>query len=145
MCVWEKIEIDKEGILKIINKEKKHGIKTIEYRKIYQFYQAIVYIFSLDRKLEFNDILKTNEIIEYKISKEAGEIKETVRKVSLFGGKKTIEAYHQDCFYIKQNFKSFINELESEHNIDNKIYLILGFLLVKLLNNGLLMETKEQH
>lgn len=143
MCVWEEIEIDKEGILKIINKEKKHGIKTIEYRKIYQFYQAIVYIFSLDRKLEFNDILKTNEIIEYKISKEAGEIKETVRKVSLFGGKKTIEAYHQDCFYIKQNFKSFINELESEHNIDNKINLILDFFISEIIEQWFVDGNKR--
>lgn len=143
MCVFEGINIDENGILKIINKEKLHDVKFVEYRKVYQLYQAIVYIFSLDRKLEFNDILKINEIVEYKISKNAGEIEETIRKVSLFGGRKIIEVYHQDCFYIKQNFKSFINELESEHNIDNKIDLILDFFISEIIEQWFVDGNKR--
>lgn len=133
MCfVLEDIKTNSTDISNVFDKSKTTTLKSIHYRKIYQFYQATIYAFNLEQELKFEDILRINEIIEYKINVYNGEISPVERCVSSFDKNKPVEIPIPNPIWIKQNFKNFIYTLKNTNNIKKRIDLILDFFIEEI-------------
>lgn len=134
MCdSFEFIDISKEDIIKIFNKEKVDGITEKEYRTIFQFYKAFIETLSKPQKLVFNDILLINEIVEYKIGYYNGVFANEVRLVAGFDEMN----YHipvQNQQEQENNFDILINILDNTSNVETKIELILEFFIEQITN-----------
>lgn len=128
---FEFIDINKEDIVKVFNKEKVNGISKKEYRTIFQFYQTLLDVFATEEKITFDDILKINDKIEYKIGDNTGVFAVVDRYVKNFG-KIYIKVAPQDQEQKEQMFKNLIFNLENCEDQEYKIRLILNFFIEQL-------------
>lgn len=122
---FEHIKVDKETILKIMNKEPVKMNKT-DYRIIYQFSNEFLRIMSLKKELEFDDILKINENIGYKLNLDNGEFADKPRFVSSFDNKYiTIPVVDEN--QKRKEFNDLLKYLNNKQS--NKIETILNFFV----------------
>ena len=122
---FEHIKADKETILKIMNKEPVEINKT-DYRIIYQFSSELLRIMSLKKELEFDDILKINKNIGYKLNLDNGEFADKPRFVSSFDNRYiTIPVIDKN--QKREEFSILVKYLKT--NESQKVEIILNFFI----------------
>lgn len=146
----EFIKLEEYEIIKIYNKEKVDRITPQQYRMIFQFLHCLQKVFSLKRKLNFNDILKINEILERKIEDEKpeeiknengititkkappGEFATHERLLPYFGDTIYIKVAPQNQNYKMEQFNNLVDILENTKDIEYKKILIFDFFVEQI-------------
>lgn len=141
--VFENINVSKNDIVEVFNKEKVNSIKPDEYIKIYQIYQATTGLFLKQEKLSFNDILIVNQIVENQTNINSGDFRKYKTKIKILN--ETIEIPPQNVLFKIKCFNKLIFKLDKEKKIDTKINLILDFFVEEITEHNFNTKNKTTY
>ena len=139
---FEHINLNEETFIKVMKKEPVSNLDKIDYRIVYQFGQEFLRIMSLKNVLNFNDILKINENIGYKLNLNPGEFAERNRYVSSFNNT-YITIPPQDVFIKEKEFMLLINQLNYEQDVIKRQSLIFIFFINEIVEQWFMDGNKR--